>query len=194
MEQELHPNAGKNDIIEVDGVRYQRLPIKTHLITDKDNILDVAEKYGKPVLSKPGDVLFISEKCVACTQRRAIPLADIKPRKLAGSEGLQASEALSFLKSLDSSKARLPRIDPNGLSLKMLKICSLLIEDGTLRPFSIRWPKSAIISNTDCLIHASTAFRKTGNASTLSLIDILEPRVDEKYFLSPQATARLLYS
>lgn len=58
----------------------------------------------------------------------------------------------------------------------------------------IRWPKSAIISNTDCLIHASTAFRKTGNASTLSLIDILEPRVDEKYFLSPQATARLLYS
>ena len=64
-------------------MRYQRLPIKTHLITDKDNILDVAEKYGKPVLSKPGDVLFISEKCVACTQRRAIPLADIKPRKLA---------------------------------------------------------------------------------------------------------------
>ncbi len=62
MEQELHPNAGKNDIIEVDGVRYQRLPIKTHLITDKDNILDVAEKYGKPVLSKPGDVLFISGK------------------------------------------------------------------------------------------------------------------------------------
>ena len=113
---------------------------------------------------------------------------------LAGNEGLQASEALSFLKSLDSSKARLPRIDPNGLSLKMLKICSLLIEDGTLRPFSIRWPKSAIISNTDCLIHASTAFRKTGNASTLSLIDILEPRVDEKYFLSPQATARLLYN
>ena len=52
-----------------------------------------------------------------------------------------------------------------------------------MRPFSIRWPKSAIISNTDCLIHASTAFRKTGNASTLSLIDILEPRVDEKYFL-----------
>ena len=113
---------------------------------------------------------------------------------LAGNEGLQASEALSFLKSLDSSKARLPRIGPNGLSLKMLKICSPLIEDGTLQPFSIRWPKSAIISNTDCLIHASTAFRKTGNASTLSLIDILEPRVYDKYFLSPQATAKLLYS
>ena len=66
---------------------------------------------------------------------------------LAGNEGLPESEALSFLKSLDSSKARLPKIDPNGLSLKMLKICSPLIEDGTLRPFSIRWPKSAIISH-----------------------------------------------
>ena len=113
---------------------------------------------------------------------------------LAGKEGLPENEALSFLKLLDSSKARLPKIDPNGLSLKMLKICSPLIGDGTLRPFSIRWPKSAIISNTDCLIHASTAFRKTGSESTLSLIDILEPTVDEKYFLSPQATARLLYS
>lgn len=71
---------------------------------------------------------------------------------LAGNEGLQASEALSFLKSLDSSKARLPRIDPNGLSLKMLKICSLLIEDGTLRPFSIRWPKSAIIKRLHFLL------------------------------------------
>ena len=113
---------------------------------------------------------------------------------LAGKEGLPENEALSFLKSLDCSKAQKPKIDPNGLSLKMLKICSPLIGDGTLWPFSIRWPKSAIISSTDCLIHASTAFRKTGNESTLSLIDILEPEVDEKYFLSPQATARLLYS
>lgn len=80
---ELTPNEGKNVIIEVDGVRYERLPIKTHLITDKDNIIDVAETYGSPVLSQPGDVLFITEKIVACTQGRAIPLETIKPRKLA---------------------------------------------------------------------------------------------------------------
>ncbi len=83
MSEELKPNSGKNEIIEVDGVKYRRLPIVTHLITDKDDICDVAEKYGKPVLSEPGDVLFISEKCVACTQKRAIPLEDIHPRKLA---------------------------------------------------------------------------------------------------------------
>ena len=83
MENELRPNEGKNGIIEVDGARYERLPIRTHLITQEDDIIDVAEKYGKPVLSKPDDVLFISEKIVACSQGRAIPLKDIKPRKLA---------------------------------------------------------------------------------------------------------------
>lgn len=83
MEEELRPNAGKNTIIEVDGVKYERLPIKTHLITDKDDICDVAEQYGTPFLTDKDDILFISEKCVACTQRRAIPLEDIHPRKLA---------------------------------------------------------------------------------------------------------------
>ena len=83
MLEELKPNSGKNEIIQVDGVSYRRLPIVTHLITDQDDICDVAEKYGKPVLSQPDDVLFISEKCVACTQKRAIPMEDIHPRKLA---------------------------------------------------------------------------------------------------------------
>ena len=83
MENVLKPNEGKNCIIEVDGVRYERLPIRTHLITNEDDIVDVAVKYGAPVLSQPGDILFISEKIVACSQGRAIPLKDIKPRKLA---------------------------------------------------------------------------------------------------------------
>ena len=83
MEQELKPNEGKNGITCIDGIYYQRLPIKTHLITNEDDIVAVAEQYGSPVLSEKDDVLFISEKCVACTQGRAIPLKDIKPRKLA---------------------------------------------------------------------------------------------------------------
>lgn len=79
---ELMPNAGKQERITVDGVTYLRLPIATHLITKEDNIPDVAEKYAAPVLEQ-GDILFISEKVVACTQNRAIPMKDIKPRKLA---------------------------------------------------------------------------------------------------------------
>ena len=83
MEQELKPNEGKNGVTCIDGVSYQRLPIKTHLITNEDDIVAVAEQYGSPVLAEKDDVLFISEKCVACTQGRAIPLKDIKHRKMA---------------------------------------------------------------------------------------------------------------
>ena len=75
-------NEGKNEVITVDGTDYRRLCIKTHVITDKDDIVDVTEKYAKPCLEK-GDVLFITEKIVGCTQGRAIPLSEIKPRKLA---------------------------------------------------------------------------------------------------------------
>ena len=78
----LEANEGKSAAIEVDGVEYDRLPIKTHVITDKDTIPDVAEKYVKRYL-KDGDILFISEKAVACSQRRAVPIKDIKPSWLA---------------------------------------------------------------------------------------------------------------
>lgn len=75
-------NPEKNETIEVDGTGYRRLCIKTHVITDQDNISDVVEKYAAPLLQE-GDIVFITEKAVACTQRRAIPMEDIHPRPLA---------------------------------------------------------------------------------------------------------------
>ena len=82
MEAALQANEGKSLTIEVDGVSYARIPIKTHVITDADKLADVFAQYVKPV-AQPGDIAFISEKAVACTQRRAIPMKDIKPRWLA---------------------------------------------------------------------------------------------------------------
>ena len=75
-------NPGKNEIIEVEGKRYRRLCIKTHVITDADNITDVVMRYAAPEMQE-GDTLFITEKAVACTQKRAIPMKEIKPRPLA---------------------------------------------------------------------------------------------------------------
>ena len=75
-------NPEKNETVTVDGTVYRRLCIKTHVITDKDNIVDVVEKYAAP-LAQPGDIIFITEKAVACTQNRAIPMEDIHPRPLA---------------------------------------------------------------------------------------------------------------
>ena len=75
-------NPGKQLLRTVDGVDYLRIPVKTHLITKDDNMADVVLKYPKDQMQE-GDILFISEKAVACTQSRAIPMEDIKPRKLA---------------------------------------------------------------------------------------------------------------
>ena len=75
-------NPGKKLVRSVDGVDYLRIPIKTHLITKQDDMSGVVLQYAKDKLL-PGDILFISEKAVACTQSRAIPMESIRPRKLA---------------------------------------------------------------------------------------------------------------
>ena len=76
-------NDGKNEVREVDGVKYRRLAIRTHLITIEDDIVDVVMKYAPPETLEPGDIVFIAEKAVGCTQGRAIKLSDIHPRPLA---------------------------------------------------------------------------------------------------------------
>ena len=72
----------KELVIEVDGIKYERIPVKTHVVKYGDDIVEVVKKYTMDKLID-GDFVFISEKCVACTQNRAIPLSEIKPSKLA---------------------------------------------------------------------------------------------------------------
>jgi len=68
--------------IEVNNEKYLRVPIKTHVVMKDDIIEDVVKKYSDGML-EDGDTLFVSEKIVAITQGRAIPLVDINPRPLA---------------------------------------------------------------------------------------------------------------
>ncbi len=82
LDELLRVNEDKQAKISVDGRDYTRYAIKTHLITDADNIAEVVKRYAGELV-KEGDIVFVSEKVVACTQRRAIPMKDIKPRPLA---------------------------------------------------------------------------------------------------------------
>lgn len=75
-------NPEKRELITVNGCYYRRMAIRTHVLTRDDNLLNTVQYYVKPLLL-PGDLVFISEKAVACTQHRAIPLTDIHPRLLA---------------------------------------------------------------------------------------------------------------
>lgn len=72
----------REPLIKVKGNYYLRIPIKTHVLTKEDDILNVIKEYVSPIKDQ-GDLLFVSEKATAITQGRAILLSDIKPRPLA---------------------------------------------------------------------------------------------------------------
>ncbi len=80
---EFVANPGKKIEIDVDGVTYQRLPVRTRLLTERDtDLLPILEEYVKPYV-KPGDVLFVSEKALSVTQGRVVSMSDIHPSSLA---------------------------------------------------------------------------------------------------------------
>jgi len=72
----------KNPLIKANEQFYLRIPIKTHVLSKDDNIIEAVEKYATPILQE-GDIVFVSEKATAITQGRAIKLVDIRPRFLA---------------------------------------------------------------------------------------------------------------
>lgn len=74
----IKANPGKKPEIQVGKETYIRFPIKTHLISDKDNIIKVADKYTKET-KKHGDILVISERVVAVSQGRSFLITDIHP-------------------------------------------------------------------------------------------------------------------
>jgi|GEM_PF-35492 L-aspartate-alpha-decarboxylase len=80
---EFIANPGKKIEIDVDGVTYQRLPVRTRLITMRDtDIMPLLEEYVAPFL-KPDDIIFVSEKALTVTQGRIVDISDIKPTRLA---------------------------------------------------------------------------------------------------------------
>jgi hypothetical protein len=59
-----------------------RLPIRTHIITENDDIVDVVQKYTGMIAS-PGDIVAVAESVVAISQGRAILPDSIKPGMIA---------------------------------------------------------------------------------------------------------------
>lgn len=76
------PNKGKSLSIVVKSESYLRLPIRTRLLTEHDDLLAVLEEYIPPQLDAD-DLIFISEKIVALTQGRIVRIRDITPSPLA---------------------------------------------------------------------------------------------------------------
>jgi len=76
------PNKGKQLTLDVQGQCYVRLPIKTHIVQPGENLIELVKTYALPYVA-PGDIIFISEKIVAISQRRSIPIKEIRSSKIA---------------------------------------------------------------------------------------------------------------
>lgn len=78
----IAPNKGKNLEIKVGEEIYLRLPIRTGLVSEKDLLDNLIEKYAAPHLVS-GDFIFVSEKVLALTQNRILPINEVEVGPLA---------------------------------------------------------------------------------------------------------------
>ena len=60
----------KEPVRVVGERKFLRVPVKTKIVTEQDNIIDVIRESAQGIL-QPGDVITVSEKVVAITQGRA---------------------------------------------------------------------------------------------------------------------------
>ena len=80
--QIIQPNKGKKLTVDINGESFARYPIKTHVVAPGEDLMKIIKDYLIPS-AKNGDIIFISEKMVAITQKRSISIKDIKPSWLA---------------------------------------------------------------------------------------------------------------
>ena len=107
-------------------------------------------------------------------------------------QDLTVTEVALSERCLELLKSSKKKIDPSGLSMKMLRECCRLIMGGISPVFLLKWNHLGTISNTSCSTQKISECHRTGSAYTLS--DILEDMVDEKYFLSEEYMRRLIKS
>ena len=140
-----------------------------------------------------GTQMTLDEFMPETSQKQTVGASDSLVRTSASQENsadLLATAQASFSELctfLDSSKKKR---DPLTYSLRMLKICCLLMEDGISPGFSLKWTRQGTMQSGRFSIPRTLEYRKTENAVSLS--DILEDEVDETYFLSNHVTNRLL--
>jgi hypothetical protein len=76
------PNPDRPLLASVDSVVYARHPVRTHLVTDFDDALEVVRRYASPLPPETA-LVAVSERMVAITEGRSYPMASIRPGRLA---------------------------------------------------------------------------------------------------------------
>lgn len=141
----------------------------------------------------------IPEGCDIRDVRAAdIPRADVwffgapcQDFSLAGlRKGLGGIDQALSVKSLGSLKKK-QRINPNGWSMKTLKECYQATTDGISYPYFLEWKNWGMTLNGRLSTQSISDYLRIGKECTLS--DILEPVVENKYYLSKAQTEKIVF-
>ena len=88
----------------------------------------------------------------------------------------------------DNSKKK---INPLTFSLRTLKICLVLMEDGISPDCSLKWSRRGMMQNGKCSTPKISECHRTGKDALL--LDIIEAEVPQKYFLSKEQTEKIVF-
>lgn len=127
----------------------------------------------------PGVIAGVSEHLVRTSQSQE------------NEQDLTAKEVPSFERYFDLSGKQGKKIDLNGLSTKMLRECYQATGDLTSLQFSLKWTNWGTTVNGRFLTASITPYRRTGKGCIL--LDILEPEVESKYFLSEEQMKKIVF-
>lgn len=76
-DMEIYPNPGKKLVVEIEGKKYARYPVKTHFIEASDKLEKIIEKYVLPNARK-NDIVVLCQKIVSILQGRVVYKEDVK--------------------------------------------------------------------------------------------------------------------
>lgn len=102
-----------------------------------------------------------------------------------------------FEQALEKSKAKVPRINPEGHSLKVLLDCFDKSESGRIKGFRLKWPKSGMAAGGAVFGHSPDLVPGEGEGypgweAHRNLMDALEEEADPKYFLGQRQVETVL--
>ncbi len=80
---DMQPSINKKLAINIDGVSYTRVLIKTHKIEFKEDLLALVKKYVMPENFQSGDWIALSEKVVSVCQNNVRHISTVKAGWLA---------------------------------------------------------------------------------------------------------------
>lgn len=143
--------------------------------------------------------LMILERCITSVLKKTNHMLQTEQSSTTAKTSQLQESNLDFKETVQACFSELctlsdnskKKIDPLTFSLRTLRICLVLMEDGISPDCSLKWSRGGMMQNGRCSTPKISECHKIGKGVLLS--DILEGEVPQKYFLSKEQTEKIVF-